>query len=123
MRMPFFMILIEVALMRPLGFGWWKANVEGEVVGVTEDLVDGHEGDVVLAGDDRGNEGIVADDVHAEDGGAAGGLESGRLEADDAEGLAAELGAPEGFFLPLGGVHDGGGTGDGAGHGDREFRG
>ena len=78
-----------------------EADVEGEVVGGFEDLVDGDEGYVVLAGDDGGDEGVVADEVHAEAGGAAGDFEADAAEADDAEGFAAELGALEGFFLPF----------------------
>ena len=100
-----------------------EADVEGEVVGGLEDLVDGDEGDVVLAGDDGGDEGVVADEVHAEAGGAAGDLEADAAEADDAEGFAAELGALEGFFLPFAGVHGGVGAGDGAGERDHEAEG
>ena len=101
MRMPFFMMRMEVCVDEAFGLGG-EADVEGEVVGGLEDLVDGDEGDVVLAGDDGGDEGVVADEVHAEAGGAAGDFEADAAEADDAEGLAAELGALEGFFLPLG---------------------
>ena len=77
-----------------------EADVEGEVVGGLEDLVDGDEGDVVLAGDDGGDEGVVADEVHAEGAGAAGDLEADAAEADDAEGLAAELRSPGGISSP-----------------------
>ena len=100
-----------------------EADVQGEVVGLLEDLVDGDEGDVVLAGDDGGDEGVVAEDVHAEAGGAAGDFEADAAEADDAEGFAAQLGALQGFFLPLAGVHGGVGAGDEAGHGDHEAEG
>ena len=71
-----------------LGLGG-EADVEGEVVGGLEDFVDGDQGDVVLAGDDGGDEGVVADEVLAEGFGAAGDLEADSTEADDAEGLAA----------------------------------
>src|ERR1700709_2925715 len=87
-----------------LGLGG-QAYVEGEVVGGFQDLVDGDQGDVVLTGDDRGDEWIVADEVHAEAGGAAGDLEADAAEAYDAEGLAAQLLALEGFLVPLAGVH------------------
>ncbi len=55
--------------------------------------------------------------------GAAGDFEADAAEADDAEGLAAELGALQRFLLPLGGVHGGVGARDGAGHGDHEAEG
>ena len=97
-----------------------EADVEGEVVGRLEDFIDGDEGDVVLASDDWGDEGIVADDFHAEAAGAAGDFEADAAEADDAEGLAAEFGALEGFFFPLAGVHGGVGGGDRAGERDHE---
>ncbi len=51
-----------------------EADVEREVVRLLEDLVDGDEGDVVLASDDGGDEGVVADQLHAEGAGAAGDL-------------------------------------------------
>ena len=92
-----------------------EADVESEVVGGFEDLVDGDKGDVVLAGDDGGDEGVVADEMHAEAGGAAGDFEANAAETDDAEGFTAELGALERFFLPLGVVHGGVGAGDGTG--------
>ena len=94
----------RVALMYPLAPSQSSA----------EDLVDGDEGYVVLAGDDGGDEGVVADEVHAEAGGAAGDFEADAAEADDAEGFAAEFGALERFFLPLGIMHCRVGAGDGA---------
>ena len=100
-----------------------ETDVESEVVGGLEDLVDGDEGDLVLAGDDGRDEGIVADELHAEGAGAAGDLEADAAEADDAEGLVAEFLTLEGFFVPLAGVHGGVGAGDGAGHGDHEAEG
>ncbi len=105
-----------------LGLGG-EADVEGEVVGLLEDVVDGDEGDVVLAGDDGRDEGVVADELHAEAAGATGDFEADAAEADDAECLAAELPGPEGIFLPLGLMHGGVGAGDGAGHGDHEAEG
>ncbi len=77
----------------------------------------------MLARDDRGDEGVVGDEVHAEGGGAAGDLEADAAEADDAEGFAAELGALEGLFVPGAGVHGRVGAGDGAAHGDHEAEG
>ena len=97
-----------------------EAYVEGEVVGLLEDVVDVDESDAVLAGDNRGYEGVVADDVHSEAGGTAGDFEADTAEAYDAEGFASELGALEGFFIPFSGVHGGVGAGDGAGEGDHE---
>ena len=113
---------IEVVIDEALGLSG-EADVESEVVGVFEDLVDGNEGDVVLAGDDGCDEGVVADELHAEAGGAAGDFEADAAKADDAEGFAAELGALQGFFLPLAGVHGGVGARDAAGHGDHEAKG
>lgn len=92
-----------------------ETDVEREIVGGFQDLVDGDEGDVVFAGDDRGDEGVISDEVHAETRGAAGNLETDATEAYDAEGLAAQLRALERFFLPLGVVHGRVGAGDGAG--------
>jgi len=83
----------------------------------------GDEGYVIFAGDDGGDEGVVADEMHAEAGGAAGDLEADTAEAYDAEGLAAELGALQGFFVPLGLMHGGVGAGDGASEGDHEAEG
>ncbi len=97
--------------------------MEGEKVGGFEDFIDGDEGDAILAGDDRGDEGVVADEVHAESRGATGDFKANAAEADDAEGLAAEFGALEGFFVPFSGVHGGVGAGDGAGEGDHEAEG
>ncbi len=99
MRMPFFMILIEVALMRP---SVWvvRPDVEGEVVRGFEISSMGTRGDVVFARDDGSDEGVVADEVHAEAGGAAGDFEADATKADDAEGLAAELLALKGFSCP-----------------------
>jgi hypothetical protein len=122
MRTPFFMMAMEVLLMRPSVCGG-EADVQREVVGLAEDLVDGDEGDVVLAGDDGRDEGVVADEVHAEGLGAAGDFEADAAEADDAEGLAAELGALQGFLVPLAGVHGGVGARDGAAHRDHEAEG
>ena len=97
-----------------------EADVQREVVGLLEDLVDGDEGDVVLAGDDGRDEGIVADEVHAEGLGAASDFKADAAEADDAERLAAKFGALQRLLLPLAGVHGGVGAGDGAGQRDHE---
>src|SRR6266851_1028139 len=51
-----------------------EADVEREVVGLLEDLVDGDESDIVLARDNGRDEGVVADEFHAEGAGAAGDL-------------------------------------------------
>ena len=82
-----------------------EADVEGEEVGPAEKVVDLDQGDAVLAGDDRGDKGVVADEGHVEGAGAASYLEADAAEADDAEGLAAEFGALERLLVPLAGVH------------------
>ena len=69
------------------------------------------QGDVVLAGDDRGEEGVIGDELHAEGCGAASDFEADATEADDAERFAAELGALQGFFVPFARVHGGVGAG------------
>src|SRR5436309_4992835 len=60
-----------------------EADVECEVVGGLQDLVNGDEGYIVLAGDDGGYERIVADEVHAEAGGAACDFETDAAEANE----------------------------------------
>ena len=100
-----------------------EADVEGEEVGLAEEVVDGDEGDVVLAGDHGRDKGVVADQGHAEGAGAAGDLETDAPETDDAEGLAAELGALERFLVPLAGVHGAVGGRNFTAHGDHEAEG
>ncbi len=100
-----------------------EADVEREVVGLLEDLVDGDEGDVVLAGDDGRDEGIVADQLHAEGAGAARNLKTDAAKADDAQGLAAKLLALQRLLVPLAGVHGGVGAGDCPAHGDHQAEG
>ena len=57
-----------------------EADVQREEVGVGEDFVDGDEGDAVLARDDGSDEGVVAEEVHAEGLGAAGDFEADAAE-------------------------------------------
>ena len=116
------MMASDWRLMRPFGLRR-EADVEGEEVGVGEDVLYRDEGDIVLARDHGGDEGIVADELHAEGAGAAGDLEADAAEADDAEGLATELGALERLLVPLARVQAGVGVGDLAGHGDHEAEG
>src|SRR5271155_5634939 len=98
MRMPFFMMRMEAWLMRPSVCV--EADVEREEVGGFEDLVNGDKSYVVFAGDDGSDKGVVADEVHAKAGGAAGDFETNAAKTDDAESFAAEFGALQGFFLP-----------------------
>jgi len=100
-----------------------EADVEGEEVGHREELFDGDEADGVFAGDGGGDEGVVAEELHAEVAGAAGDFEADAAKAEDAEFFSAELGALEGFFLPLAGVHGGVGAGELTGEGDHEAEG
>ena len=97
-----------------------QADVQGEVVGPAEDLIDGNERHVVLAGDDRRDEGIVADQLHAEGAGAACDLKADAAEADDAEGFAAQLAALQGLLLPLAFMHGRVGARNGPGHRDHQ---
>ena len=99
MRMPGFMMAMDCLVDEAFGLRG-EADVEREVVGALEDVVDRDEGDLVFAGDDRGDEGIVADDLHPKGAGAAGDLEADATEADDAEGFAAQLGALERLLCP-----------------------
>ena len=119
MRMPGFMMASECLLMRPSVCGV-RPTCSERKSRLGEDFVDGHERDVVFARDDGGDEGVVAEQVHAEGLGAAGDLKADAAEADDAERFAAELGALQRLLVPLAGVHGGVGAGDGAGHGDHE---
>ena len=84
-----------------LGLGG-EADVEREIVRGRDEFVEVNEADAVFAGDGSGDEGIVADEFHAEGAGAAGDLEADPAEAEDAEGLGFEFAALEGFFSPSG---------------------
>ena len=78
-----------------------EAYVEGEVVGGLEDLVDGDEGDVVLTGDDGGDEGVVADEVHAEAGGRGGRLRGRCGRGLRCRGFCRGAPSPGGIFSPI----------------------
>jgi len=100
-----------------------KTYVEREEVGAGKDFVEREQSDVVFAGNDRRDERIVADDVHAESLGAASDFEANASEADDAKGLVAKLRTLQRFFVPLAGVHGGVRARDAAAHGDHEAEG
>ena len=100
-----------------------EADMEGDEVGEGEKFFGGDEADGVFAGDGGGDEGIVAEEFHAKLAGAAGDFEADAAEAENAEFLAVEFGALEGFFLPFAGVHGGVGAGKLAGEGDHKAEG
>ena len=95
-------------------------------VALGEDVINGHERNVVFAGDHGRDERVVTDQVHAESMGAAGDLKADATEADDAQRFAAELGALQGLLVPLALMHGAVGAWDGPAHRDheaeREFR-
>ena len=111
-----------VRVDEPFGLGG-QSDVECEVVGVLEDVVDRDERDVVLAGDDGGDEGVVANERHAEGVGAAGDFEADAPEPDDAERLAPQLGALQGLLIPLARVHGAVGARNRPAHGDHQAEG
>ena len=97
-----------------------EADVQGEVVGLGEELVERDELDAVFARHGGGDEGIAADEFHAEAAGALGDFETDAAEAENAEGLAAQLRALKIFLLPLAGVHGAVGRGQFAGEREHE---
>ena len=68
-----------------------EADVQGEIIGGSEELVHGDEADAVFAGHGGGDKGIAADDFEAETAGAARYFKPDAAEAEDAECLAAQL--------------------------------
>ncbi len=119
MRTPGFMMAMDVRVDQAFGLRR-QADVQREVVGVLEDLVERGEGDAILARDDRRDERVVGDQLHAEGGGAPGDFEADAAEADDAERLAAQLRALQGFLVPFAGVHGLVRARDAAAHGDHQ---
>jgi len=70
--------------------------------------------------DDGGNEWVAADDFQTETASAFGHFKPNAAKAEDAEGLALELRALQGFLVPFSGVHGGVGGGQLAGESEHE---
>ena len=97
-----------------------EGDVDGDEVAFGEDFVEGAELDAEGLEALGGDEGVVADDVHLEAAGATGDFGADAAEAEDAEGLAAQLDADELAALPLAGGEGRVGGGDVAGEGEHQ---
>ena len=97
-----------------------QADVEGEVVRHCEQLLSRNQTNRVFARDRGRDKRVVAEEFHAE---LAGDFETDAAEAEDAEFLAAQLGALEGFLFPFAGVHRGVGARKLAGERDHQSEG
>ncbi len=84
-----------------------QAHMQRDVVGLGEDLVERCQRDVQLLGQAWRDVRIVGDDLHAEGQSAARDFDADAAESDDAERLAAKLGALQRLLLPLAGLHGG----------------
>ena len=88
-----------------------ESDVQADVVGLGEQLVQRHQRDLQLLREAEGDVGIVRDDLHAERDRALGDLDANLAQPDDAQGLALEFGALQGFLFPLAGMRRGVGLG------------
>ena len=100
-----------------------ERQVQREVVGAGKDLVGRDEFDAELLGARRGEIGIAADDLHAEDLGATRNLGANAADSEDAEGFAGQLGTLQALLLPLAGARGVVGLRNVAGHGEHESEG
>ena len=81
-------------------------GVEGDEIGLGEELLEGDEVDGEFAGGGFADEGIECEDAHIKGFGAEGNFAADATEADEAESLAADFGAGGGF-LPAAFAHGG----------------
>ena len=89
-----------------------EANVEREVVRPCDKFVERDQLDAGLARYGRGDEGIAADEFEAESASTPGDFKADAAEAENAEGLAAQLRALQVLLVPLACVHGGVGGGE-----------
>ena len=82
-----------------------EGHVDGDVVGESEDFIEGRDGHAEGLGAGFGEIRVVGDHLHAEGEGALGDFGADAAEAEHAEGLAEELGAREGLAVPLAFAH------------------
>ncbi len=94
--------------------------MQSEVVGAGDELVERDQADAVFARHGRGDKRIAADDFEAETARASGHFKPDAAEAENAEGLAAQLRALQALLLPLAGVHGVVGGGQLAGQREHE---
>jgi hypothetical protein len=87
--------------------------VDRDVVGLREELVQGHRVDLHPLGAARRQVGVERHDPHPEGLGPAGDLAAYPAEPDHPEGLPEELDARERLPVPLSVAHGGGGLGHG----------
>ena len=97
-----------------------ERGVQGDKVGLGQQVVQRQQLDADAAGIVRGDEGVVANQAHAEGLRAAGDLGADPAQAADAEGLFAHLDAHEGAAAPLAGFQGRVRAGDVAGHGQHQ---
>jgi hypothetical protein len=79
--------------------------VDGDDVGAAADVVDVGHFDAEFFGGGGGDEGVVAEDAHAEGAHALGDFAADLAQAEDAEGLAEEFLAGDGFLVPFAVLH------------------
>src|ERR1035438_8495919 len=90
-----------------------ERHVDRDVVGLREELVQGHRVDLHPLGAARRQVGVERHDPHPEGLGPAGDLAAYPAEPDHPEGLPEELDARERLPVPLSVAHGGGGLGHG----------
>ena len=105
--------------MRPVGLRRLR-QVDGEEVGLGDDLVERQQLDAELAGPVGGDERVVGDEAHAEATGPVGDELADAAEADDAERLVGQLDALPPAALPAPGDEGRVGLGHVAGLGQQQ---
>ncbi len=95
-------------------------QVDGEEVGLGDDLVERHQLDAELAGPVGGHERVVGDEAHPEAAGPVGDELADAPEPDDAERLVGQLDALPAAALPAPGDERRVGLGDVAGLGEQQ---
>jgi hypothetical protein len=94
MRTPFFIFAIDFSLMKP-----------EEVIRASDQFVDRHQLDAVFTRYCFRDKRIAADDIESESARAFGHFKPNAAQAENAQRLAAQLGALQILLIPLAGVH------------------
>jgi len=100
-----------------------ERQVQADVVGAREQFGERNQGDIQIARDKRGNEGIVGEDFEFQSPGALDHLDADAPQAQDSQNLPAQLLPLEKLLLPAPGVRGLVGLRDGPRHGEHQRQG
>ena len=100
-----------------------QADMQRDVVRLGVELIQRNHGDIQLLRQTRRDVRIVRDHLHTEGKGATRDFDADAPQSDDAQRLAAQLGALQRFLFPLAGVHGGIGAGEEARQRQHESKG